>query len=218
MHSSDGMILGANMVLANSIVERKQDLGLYGCRIKGILDVIFAVVMLVVLAPLMLIVALAIMLDSPGPAIYRQTRVGKFGKSFRVCKFRTMDIDAPVLSTEDMQKLTVIPYTRIGSFLRKTSLDELPQLFNIIEGQMSFIGPRPALPSQTDVNELREQMNAHRIKPGITGLAQAMGRDNLDNATKVSYDAKYSRSVSLLLDIKILMMTASAVICARGNK
>ncbi len=206
------------MALDNSILEYKYEAGLYVRYIKGAMDIVCAVVLLVIMAPLMLLIALLIKLDSPGPAIYCQTRVGKFGKLFRMCKFRTMDIDAPVLSTEEMRKLSVIPYTRLGSFLRKTSLDELPQLLNIIEGQMSFIGPRPALPTQTDVNEMRQRTNAFNIKPGITGLAQAIGRDNLDDRTKVKYDAKYSRRMSLLLDLRVLMMTVVTVIYARGNK
>jgi lipopolysaccharide/colanic/teichoic acid biosynthesis glycosyltransferase len=205
------------MINNDSICDHSNAVGSYS-GVKTALDFTFAIILLVIFGPLMLLVALAIRLDSPGPAIYRQTRVGRFGKSFTMCKFRTMKIGTPVLSTADMQKQAAIPFTRLGPILRKTSLDELPQLFNIILGQMSFIGPRPALPSQTDVNELRAQMNAQRVRPGITGLAQVMGRDDLDSRTKVEYDARYCREMSLRFDLKILVMTFSAVFLARGNK
>ena len=186
--------------------------------LKAVIDFALALVGLIVFGPLMLIVALAIKLDDPGPAIYRQTRLGALGKLFTMYKFRTMKLGTPVLSTADMQKQQVIPFTRLGPFLRKSSLDELPQLLNIIKGQMSFIGPRPALPSQHDVIALREEMSAMHVRPGITGLAQAMGRDELDSHTKVSYDAQYCRKMSLGFDIKVFFMTVAAVLSARGNK
>lgn len=186
--------------------------------VKTAIDVVIAAVMLVILAPLLLVVAILIRLGSTGPAIYRQNRVGRFGKTFVMYKFRTMQADAPVLSTEDMQKQIAIPFTRIGPFLRKTSLDELPQLLNILRGQMSFIGPRPSLPSQEDVNNLRVQMGVQGVRPGITGLAQVMGRDDLDNQSKVQYDAEYCNKMSVWFDIKILGMTVAAVLFARGNK
>jgi lipopolysaccharide/colanic/teichoic acid biosynthesis glycosyltransferase len=166
----------------------------------------------------MLLIALAIRLDSVGSAIYKQKRVGQFGKTFVMWKFRTMRIGTPVLSTADMQKQGLESHTRIGRLLRKTSLDELPQLVNILKGQMSFIGPRPALPTQVDINELRERCDAHRIRPGITGLAQVMGRDDLPAEKKVGYDSEYCRQVSFVFDLKILFLTFCAVLSARGNK
>lgn len=186
--------------------------------IKPVLDLLVALVMLVVLGPLMLLVAIIVRLDSRGPAIYCQERVGASGKHFTMLKFRTMKVGTPVLSTADMQKQPEIPYTRLGPFLRKTNLDELPQLLNVLVGQMSFVGPRPALPSQTDVVTLRVERAADRARPGITGLAQVMGRDDLDVQTKVSYDAEYCAGMSFFLDLKILSMTIGAVLSARGNK
>lgn len=185
---------------------------------KHALDFAFGIVMLVVLAPPMALISMVIRLDSPGPAIYTQKRVGRFGKFFTLYKFRTMKLGTPVLSTEEMQQHEYKPFTRLGVFLRRTSLDELPQIFNIIKGEMSFIGPRPALPSQTDVNTLREQMGVHCVRPGITGVAQVRGRDDLDVRTKVGYDLEYCRRMSFLFDVKVLLQTVGAVLSSRGNK
>lgn len=185
---------------------------------KRVIDLMLAILLLPFVGPLMLALAILIRLDSAGPAIYRQDRVGAFGSVFTFYKFRTMYVGTPVLSTAEMQERQIKPYTRIGPFLRKTSLDELPQLFNIIKGEMSFVGPRPALPSQVDVNALRKQHGVDAVRPGITGLAQARGRDDLDVATKVSYDAEYCRNMSLLFDVKIVLETVGAVVTARGNK
>lgn len=186
--------------------------------IKRAFDLIFGLLMLIMFSPVLLLMALIVKLDSPGPAIYSQKRVGSHGELFTLYKFRTMKVGTPVLSTEEMQKQDSDPYTRLGRLLRKTSLDELPQLINIINGQMSFIGPRPALPSQLNVNTLRKQMGVDQIKPGITGMAQVMGRDDLDDETKVQYDSTYCRNMSLLFDVKILALTLNTIISARGNK
>ncbi|MHB9131974.1 MAG: sugar transferase [Armatimonadota bacterium] len=193
-------------------------LGIPYLPIKSLLDTLGAAALLVVLAPLLLLIGLVIRLESPGAALYRQQRVGLNGKLFTIYKFRTMQAQAPCLSTEEMQRLGAVPYTRLGPFLRKSSLDELPQLINILKGEMSFIGPRPALPSQLDVNQLRLRMGVVNVRPGITGLAQVRGRDDLDTMTKVSYDAEYCHLLSFAFDVKILLQTASAVVSARGNK
>lgn len=187
-------------------------------KLKAGFDVLFALLLLIVLAPLLVLIALLIRLDSAGPALYRQTRVGRHGRSFIIFKFRTMLADAPVLSTAEMQQQVRIPFTRLGPLLRKTSLDELPQLLNILRGEMSFIGPRPALPSQEDVNALRERHGVHALRPGITGLAQVMGRDELDADTKVAFDTAYLERISLRHDCYILARTIAAVSSARGNK
>ena len=187
-------------------------------RVKHVLDWLAALVMLLVLSPLLLLIALLIRLDSRGPALYRQQRIGQGGLPFTIFKFRSMRIDAPVLSTEEMQRLGWNPITRLGNLLRKTSLDELPQLLNILRGEMSFIGPRPALPSQVDVNTLRESRGVHQARPGITGLAQVMGRDDLDTETKVNYDTEYCRQLSLGRDIKLIFLTFAAIVSSRGNK
>lgn len=187
-------------------------------RIKHAMDLALALALLPVLGPLMLLIAIVIRLDSPGPAVYKQDRVGIFGRLFTFYKFRTMKVGTPVLSTADMQRQQVKPYTRIGPFLRKTSLDELPQLFNIIKGEMSFVGPRPALPTQADVNALRKEAGVDAVRPGITGVAQARGRDDLDVETKVNYDVVYCRNMGLAFDVKVVLETVGAVLTARGNK
>lgn len=186
--------------------------------VKRILDLVFAVALLVLLSPLLVLIALLIRLDSSGPAIYSQQRVGAWGRLFTFYKFRTMKTGTPVLSTAELQQRQLKPYTRIGPFLRKTSLDELPQLINVIKGEMSFVGPRPALPTQNDVNTLRERCGIQGFKPGITGLAQARGRDDLDAETKVNYDLEYCRNISFLMDARVIAETITAVLSARGNK
>jgi len=185
---------------------------------KAALDKIAGGVLLVLLSPLFLLLFALIGFDSRGSAIYRQKRVGRCGRLFTILKFRTMKTGTPTLSTEEMQRQASKPFTRLGPLLRKTNLDELPQLFNILRGEMSFIGPRPALPSQTDVNTLREELGADAVRPGITGLAQVMGRDDLDTPTKVGYDAEYCRRLSFGFDLLILLRTLGAVLSARGNK
>ena len=186
--------------------------------IKHLLDWIFAALLLIPLLPLLGLLALLIRLESRGPAIYRQTRVGRDHRHFTIFKFRSMKFDTPTLSTEEMQQQTFNPYTRSGPFLRRSNLDELPQIFNILRGEMSFIGPRPALPSQSDVNTLRHRMGVEMARPGITGLAQVRGRDDLDVATKVFYDAQYCRTMNLKTDLTILAHTVVAVLNGRGNK
>jgi lipopolysaccharide/colanic/teichoic acid biosynthesis glycosyltransferase len=186
--------------------------------LKHAVDFCVAVLLLLVFWPLLLLLVVAIRLESRGPAVYRQVRVGQFGEPFTIFKFRSMKIDTPVLSTEEMQRQGLTPFTRLGPFLRKSNLDEFPQLLNILKGDMSFVGPRPALPSQTDVNELRREMGVEIARPGITGLAQARGRDDLDTVTKVTYDAEYCRTMSLGRDIAISLETFGTVLTARGNK
>jgi len=185
--------------------------------LKACLDFLFALLLMILCAPLLLLLGLLIRLDSPGPIIYRQRRLGRHGKLFTIYKLRTMKIDAPCLSTEEMQRSGYNHVTRLGVFLRKSNLDELPQLVNIIKGEMSFIGPRPALPSQTDLNNLREELGVHQVRPGITGLAQVMRRDNLETATKVRYDKDYCQRMNLSLDIKIVALTFAVFLSSREN-
>ena len=185
---------------------------------KHTLDHLVAVLLLIPLLPVLGLIAIAIRLESRGPAVYKQVRVGQWGRPFTIYKFRSMKFDTPVLSTEEMQRQAFDPFTRIGPLLRKTNLDELPQIFNILKGEMSFIGPRPALPSQHDVNALRHEMGVEIARPGITGLAQVKGRDDLDTQTKVECDAQYCRTMSPLIDAGILFYTLGAVVTARGNK
>ena len=177
---------------------------------KFFFDRIFALAGLIILLPLMLLIAIAIKLDSKGPVLFKQTRTGKGGKNFQMMKFRTMHVDNDVhdFSKEDQ-------HTRIGKILRKTSLDELPQLINIMLGDMSFIGPRPWI---TDYYDAMNEVQRHRycIRPGITGLAQAMGRNDLDIFTKIKYDLEYIEHYSLWMDIKVIFLTIKAVFTAKG--
>ncbi len=185
---------------------------------KHTLDLLLALGLLVPMLPVLVLLFLAIRLESRGPALYRQKRVGRFGRPFTIYKLRSMKIDTPVLSTEEMQRQQFNPFTRLGPLLRKTNLDELPQIFNILKGEMSFVGPRPALPSQHDVNTARHEQGVEIARPGITGLAQVKGRDDLDTTTKVGYDSHYCRTMSWKTDASILWATIEAVLTGRGNK
>ena len=206
------------MSIQNSTARTLPDHNQIYCHIKAIMDLAFALVLMALLWPLFLLMALIIRLDSKGPAIYRQARIGANGSIFTMYKFRTMKIGTPVLSTEDIQNQGISTVTRFGRILRKTSLDELPQLLNIIKSEMSFIGPRPALPTQDEVIRLREQSGADSLRPGITGLAQVKGRDDLADDVKVEYDSEYYRNLGLIKDLRILVRTFGAVVSSRGNK
>ncbi len=160
---------------------------------------------LVLLVPVAL-VALAVRLSSPGPALYWSDRVGRHNRIFRMPKFRSMRIDTPAVATH----LLTDPgkyLTPIGPFLRKSSLDELPQLWSILKGDMSFVGPRPALFNQDDLIALRTQHGVHELVPGLTGWAQVNGRDELPIPQKVALDAEYLRRQNLWFDLQILWMT-----------
>jgi len=161
-----------------------------GLLFKRLTDIIRATTALVLLAPLLAILSIAIKIDSSGPAFFTQRRVGVNGKLFDILKFRTMFFGTPDLPTDQMLKLPS-PITRTGKFLRATSLDELPQLLNVIKGDMSIVGPRPALYNQTELTAKREKRGVLRFRPGITGWAQTHGRDELADDAKVEYDAWY---------------------------
>lgn len=190
--------------------------------LKQIFDYLGAIALTVLLSPLLLLIFAIIKLDSEGPALFKQKRIGKDKVEFDIYKFRTMKIDAP----SDLPTHLVLEpekfITRAGKFLRKSSLDELPQLFNILLGEMSFIGPRPALWNQFDLVEARDAqfqkfgISANSIKPGITGWAQVNGRDDLPISVKASFDGFYAKNASFSLDFKILLMTISNVITSKG--
>jgi O-antigen biosynthesis protein WbqP len=186
--------------------------------LKRVLDIVFSSVLLVVLAAPLLLFAWAIKRYDRGPALFWQERVGRGRRLFRIAKFRTMKVGTGDISTEEMQAHCAACVTGIGATLRRTSVDELPQLWNVLLGEMSLIGPRPALATQTDVNDLREEMGVHALRPGITGLAQITGRDELDTETKVARDAEYLRTLSLWTDLRILVGTVQAVLKGRGAK
>jgi O-antigen biosynthesis protein WbqP len=183
---------------------------------KRIIDFILSLIALIVLSPLFLAISLIIKSESEGPIFFKQKRVGKNKKYFKILKFRTMRIDTPKDTPTNLLKDADSYITKVGKFLRKTSLDELPQIINILKGEMSIIGPRPALWNQYDLIEERDKYNANSILPGLTGLAQVNGRDELQTEIKAKYDGKYTEKLSLLLDIKIFFKTIINVIKSEG--
>ena len=184
---------------------------------KRTMDIVSSLVGLILLSPLFLLVAILIKLDSKGPIIFKQIRIGKNSKPFYIYKFRSMKIDAPNLSTEEFINASDFT-TKVGKFIRKTSIDELPQLVNILKGDMSIVGPRPVIEREVRLLEIRKECNVDSILPGITGLAQINGRDNIDDYEKVKYDFEYLSKRNLVLDIKIIINTILKVIKSEGIK
>ena len=182
---------------------------LYGF-IKRTLDLVLSVSMLVALTPVFVIVAIVIKIDSPGPVLFRQERVGKNGRMFKICKFRSMVAD------NDMRDVTCEDkYTRVGRVIRRTSIDELPQLINVVLGQMSFIGPRPWVAEYwTNMNDV--ERGRAKVRPGITGLAAAKGRNDLSVFEKIGYDLEYVRDFGFLEDVKVVLLTFKAVVAGDG--
>ena len=183
--------------------------------LKRLFDVLVSAFAALVLALPMAIVAMAVKMTSPGPALYWSKRVGKDNGLFLMPKFRTMRTDTPVVATHLLTD-PLRHLTPIGGFLRKSSLDELPQLWCILKGDMSLVGPRPALFNQDDLIEARTAAGVHVLPPGLTGWAQVNGRDELEIPLKVAYDAEYLRRRSFTFDMKILVMTALRVAGAKG--
>jgi O-antigen biosynthesis protein WbqP len=181
---------------------------------KRMFDMVMAASALIVFALPMAIVAVAVRATSPGPAIYWSDRVGRDNAVFRMPKFRSMRIDTPAVATHLLTDTTAW-LTPIGGFLRKSSLDELPQLWSILVGDMSIVGPRPALFNQDDLVALRTDHGVHRLRPGLTGWAQVNGRDELPIPEKVALDAEYLQRRSFLLDLKTIWMTVGKVLGAR---
>jgi len=182
---------------------------------KRIFDLLLGVVILVFLVAPMLLISIAVRLSSMGPALYWSDRVGKNNKIFKMPKFRSMLIDTPAVATHllDNPDSYLSP---IGGFLRRSSLDELPQLFSVLKGDMSFVGPRPALFNQDDLITLRTEKDVDKLLPGITGWAQVNGRDELSIPDKVALDVEYLNRQSFWFDIKILWMTFLKVINRDG--
>ncbi len=180
--------------------------------IKRVLDVVISIIALIVLAPLFLAIITAIKLETPGPAIFKQKRAGLNSKPFHIYKFRTMKKTAPSLTPSRALVDSKKYITKVGSFLRKTSLDELPQIINVLKGEMSIIGPRPLIFVESKILKLRRKKKIDRIYPGITGLAQINGRDTLDIYEKIAYDEYYLKHISFFLDIKIFIITILKVI------
>jgi len=182
---------------------------------KHLFDLTVAWFALIVFAIPMSIIASIVKLTSKGPVLYWSDRVGRKNEIFRMPKFRTMRTDTPAVATHLLGDADHY-LTTVGKFLRKSSLDELPQLFSILRGDMSFVGPRPALFNQDDLVELRTQKGIHILTPGLTGWAQINGRDELPIPIKVEFDAYYLKHRSLLLDMKIIFMTFVKVLRKEG--
>lgn len=184
---------------------------IYNRYIKRVLDCVLAGIGLIVLSPLYAVLALKIRRDSSGPILFRQLRVGQQGESFTILKFRTMSTQAPeAVSTHSLCDAAQY-ITPLGAKLRATSLDELPQLWNVLKGEMALVGPRPLIRQEEDVNFLRRRNGIYQLKPGITGWAQVKGRDFVTVGEKISYDRDYLQGLSLGLDLKILCLTVRSV-------
>lgn len=184
---------------------------------KRIFDIILSLLAIILLAIPMLAIAVWIKIDSPHEKVlFKQTRVGRDNVPFTIFKFRSMSDDAPhQMATENFEHPEMY-ITRAGKFLRKASLDELPQLFNVLKGDMSLVGPRPLIPKEKHVLQLRDEYGANKTLPGITGLAQVHGRDEITDDNKASYDGKYALNVGFLLDLSIIVRTALDVLRSRG--
>jgi O-antigen biosynthesis protein WbqP len=185
--------------------------------LKRLTDILLAALVLGLFAPWLLLLCALICLDSKGSAIFRQKRIGRDGVLFDIYKFRTMSVGTPDLPTDQMMLLPS-PVTRIGALLRRTSLDELPQLVNVLTGEMSLVGPRPALYNQTELTAKRMAAGVLNFPPGITGWAQVNGRDELPDDVKVAADKWYCDNWSYWLDWRIIFQTFGAVMSNRGGK
>ena len=182
---------------------------------KRLFDILVATILLVLLFFPMLLISMFVLMTSKGPSVHWSERVGKENVLFKMPKFRSMFIETPDVASHLLENPDIF-LTPIGSFLRSTSLDELPQLFSIIKGDMSFVGPRPALFNQEDLIELRTKMGINLIVPGVTGLAQISGRDDLTIIEKVKFDEEYLHNKSFRLDLKILYLTVKRVTSSQG--
>lgn len=184
--------------------------------LKRLGDISISLIAITLFCPVFILIAIAIKLDSEGPVIFKQKRFGIHKKTFYVFKFRTMKVESPkYVATRDLQNPEQW-ITRVGAFLRKTSLDELPQLCNILVGDMSIVGPRPVLVSERDVIEAREKYGANDVLPGLTGWAQINGRDNLSTDIKAKLDGYYVKNRSLIMDIKCIVRTIPYVLKRKG--
>ena len=181
---------------------------------KRVLDFLISLFALIILSPLFLIVSVGVLISDGSPVFFRQKRVGKNNELFEIYKFRTMKRGTENVASNDLSDADV-KITKFGKILRATSIDELPQLLNILNGSMSLIGPRPLIPEETRIRELREKYNVYSVRPGITGWAQVNGRDNVSAEKKALLDKEYVEKQSLMFDIKIFFMTIHQVLCRK---
>ncbi|MRH41237.1 sugar transferase [Aquibacillus halophilus] len=185
-------------------------------KIKRLIDIILSLIGLIVLSPIYLVLIIAIKIDSRGPVLFKQKRVGINRTHFNILKFRTMRIDTPKDTPTHLLENPEQYITKMGKFLRKTSLDELPQIWNIFVGQMSIIGPRPALWNQYDLIDERDKFGANDVPPGLTGWAQINGRDELPIEVKAKLDGEYVEKISLGMDVKCFFGTIVSVVKSDG--
>jgi O-antigen biosynthesis protein WbqP len=191
---------------------------IYRMYFKRILDIILALIGIVVLSPVFLLLIICIKFESKGPVFFKQRRIGIDKKEFYILKFRTMKIDTPKDTPTHLLQNPECYITKVGKILRKTSFDELPQIINIIKGEMSIIGPRPCLPNQYDLITERDKYGANNIYPGLTGWAQVNGRDELPIEVKAKLDGEYVKSVGFIFDVIIFLRTIFSVLSRDGVK
>lgn len=186
------------------------------CKVKRLLDFTIALVGLSVLLIPLLLISLLVYIDDPGKVIFSQYRVGRGGKRFKLYKFRTMKMETPkYMATMDLNDPDRY-ITRVGHFMRKTSLDEIPQLFNVLKGDMSMVGPRPLISDEYEIHTMRTRFGVYNIRPGVTGLAQINGRDTVSPSEKVHWDVKYLENFSLSQDLGILFGTLPRIFAGDG--
>ena len=184
--------------------------------LKRFFDIVLSLVAIIVFSWLLIIIAVAIVVEDKGNILFKQKRIGKNKKEFYIYKFRTMKVSTPKDVPTHLLDNPESYITKIGGFLRKTSLDELPQLFNILKRDMSIVGPRPALWNQFDLIALRDENGSNSVRPGLTGWAQVNGRDELPIDVKAGFDGEYIKKMSIIFDIKIILMTVVSVFTSKG--
>ena len=184
--------------------------------LKRFFDIVLSLVAIIVFSWLLIIIAVAIVVEDKGNILFKQKRIGKNKKEFYIYKFRTMTVSTPKDVPTHLLDNPESYITKIGGFLRKTSLDELPQLFNILKGDMSIVGPRPALWNQFDLIAPRDENGSNSVRPGLTGWAQVNGRDELPIDVKAGFDGEYIKKMSIIFDIKIILMTVVSVFTSKG--
>ncbi|MEH6908006.1 sugar transferase [Neobacillus drentensis] len=191
---------------------------IYKTDMKRWLDLVLSIIGLLLFLPIILIIMILIKLDSQGPVYFKQRRIGKNKKEFYILKFRTMRIDTPHDIPTNLLLNPDKYITRVGRFLRKSSLDEFPQIINILKGEMSIVGPRPALWNQYDLLEERDKYGANEVTPGLTGWAQINGRDELPIDVKAKLDGEYVKNISFAFDFKVFFFTIAKVLTSNGVK
>ncbi|MCF1685042.1 sugar transferase [Tetragenococcus halophilus] len=189
---------------------------MYEKYLKRVLGFLLSLLGIIILSPILLMICLTIKIDSKGPIIFKQKRVGKNKRYFNIYKFRTMKSETPKEMPTHLLNNPDAFITKVGKFLRKTSLDELPQLFNILKGDMAVIGPRPALWNQYDLIAERDKYGVNEAQPGLTGLAQISGRDELEIPVKAQIDGKYTSNISFMMDVKCFVGTILSIVKSDG--